>query len=38
MTKARLITLLLAAAIIALALASAHGILPYGTSDGGYWK
>jgi hypothetical protein len=35
-TKARLITLLLAAALIAMLLAGGHG-LPTGLNDGGYW-
>jgi hypothetical protein len=35
-TKARLFTLLLAAAIIAMLVAGAHG-LPTGLNDGGYW-
>jgi hypothetical protein len=35
-TKARLFTLLLAAALIAMLLAGGHG-LPTGLNDGGYW-
>jgi hypothetical protein len=35
--KKKLMLILVAAAVIALAVAKLHGIAPAGLSDGGYW-